>query len=31
MVIVAELWPSICWITFTSAPEAMARLAAVWL
>jgi hypothetical protein len=24
-VIVAELWPSICWTTFTSAPDAIAR------
>ena len=29
-VIVAEPCPSICWTTFTSAPLAIARLAAVW-
>ena len=30
-VMVADLWPSICWTTFTSAPEAMAGEAAVCL
>jgi hypothetical protein len=29
--IAALAWPSICCTTFTSAPPAMARLAAVWV